>query len=314
MHSTIRLALDWTPNTNHTGFYVALAKEFYLEAGIILDIISPDVDDYKTTPARRVASRQVEFGIAPTESIISYRTTELSVPLVAVAAILARDASAIVTLEDSGIDRPRKLDGQRYASYDARFEDHIVRQMIRNDGGMGNIEIINPPMLGIWNTLLEGKAESTWVFLPWEGVEARRRGIALNAFRMEDYGIPYGYSPVLLAHEIFLHENRQLAENFLAATRRGFEWAEAHPEDAAELLIETARHPSLQDQDFVVESQRYITPYYREKEKPWGSMRPKKWSAFLQWLKQDNILTDRNGNPINKLIPSALYTEMFYTV
>lgn len=312
MPITIRLALDWTPNTNHTGFYVALAREFYLDAGLVVDIISPDVDDYKTTPARRVASRQAEFGIAPSESIISYRTTELSVPLVAVAAVLARDASAIVTLEDSGIERPRQLDGRRYASYDARFEDHIVRQMIRNDGGKSDIEIITPPMLGIWNTLLEGKAEATWVFMPWEGVEARRNGIGLHTFRMEDYGIPYGYSPVLLAHDIFVQENPKIVENFLTASRRGFEWAEAHPEEAAGLLIETARHPSLKDRDFVLESQHYITPYYREKDKPWGYMRPDKWKRFLQWLKDEKILTDRDGKPLNNLIPSSLYAKSFY--
>ena len=48
--------------------------------------------------------------------------------------------------------------------------------------------------------MLQGQADATWVFMGWEGVEARRRGIQLNAFRLADYGVPYGYSPLLITH------------------------------------------------------------------------------------------------------------------
>ena len=36
---TVRLALDWTPNTNHTGFYVASSKGWYDAAGVDLEIL-----------------------------------------------------------------------------------------------------------------------------------------------------------------------------------------------------------------------------------------------------------------------------------
>ena len=77
------------------------------------------------------------------------------------AAACQTDMIAIVTLEDSGLSRPADPDGHRYASYDARFEDHIVRQLVKNDGGDGYLDIITPPKLGIWNTLLDGEADAT---------------------------------------------------------------------------------------------------------------------------------------------------------
>ena len=46
---------------------------------------------------------------------------------------------------------------------------------------------------------IQGKADATWVFMGWEGVDAKRRGVGLNAFSLEDSNIPYGYSPVLVA-------------------------------------------------------------------------------------------------------------------
>jgi hypothetical protein len=75
-----------------------------------------------------------------------------------------------------------------------------VQQMIRNDGGKGEYTESTPPMLGIWNTLLKGEADATWVFLGWEGVEASMAGVDLNTFKLEDYKIPYGYSPLMVAH------------------------------------------------------------------------------------------------------------------
>lgn len=47
--------------------------------------------------------------------------------------------------------------------------------------------------------VVQGKADATWVFMGWEGVDAKRRGVGLNAFSLEDSNIAYGYSPVLVA-------------------------------------------------------------------------------------------------------------------
>ena len=39
--TTINLVLDWTPNTNHLGFYVAQAKGYYKEANLTVEIQQP---------------------------------------------------------------------------------------------------------------------------------------------------------------------------------------------------------------------------------------------------------------------------------
>ncbi|HKL16152.1 MAG TPA: ABC transporter substrate-binding protein, partial [Balneolaceae bacterium] len=188
----LRLALDWTPNTNHTGFFVAREKGFYKDAGIELDIQSPLDDNYSTTPAKKLELGDTDLAIAPTESLISYRTKAKPFAMRAIAALLQEDASAIATLESSGTSRPKELDEKSYASYGARYEDQIVKQMIQNDGGKGVLECHYPDKLGIWNTLVDATYDATWIFTAWEGVEAEKRGIELTTFRLGDYGIPYG--------------------------------------------------------------------------------------------------------------------------
>jgi ABC-type nitrate/sulfonate/bicarbonate transport system substrate-binding protein len=167
--SPITVALDWTPNTNHVGFYVAKAKGWYGDAGLEVTLLSPHHDGYKATPASRVADGSASFAVTPTESVVSSHTLpshRVAKPrLVAVAALQARSTSAVVTLKASGRDTPGKLDGCNYASYGARYEGRIVQQLIKNGGGTGDYTESVPDMLGIWNTLLAGKADATWVFL-----------------------------------------------------------------------------------------------------------------------------------------------------
>lgn len=93
-----------------------------------------------------------------------------------------------MTCKESGIERPRELDGKKYASYGARFEGRIVQRMIQQDGGKGEYEEFLPEKLGIWNTLLQGVADATWVFSGWEGCSAAIDGIHLNEFKLSNYG------------------------------------------------------------------------------------------------------------------------------
>ena len=172
----ITVALDWTPNTNHIGFYVAKSRGWYADAGLDVTLLSPHHDGYKATPASRVADGSATFAVTPTESVVSSHTLPPSQArarprLVAVAALQSRSTSAVVTLKASGRDTPAKLDGANYASYGARYEGRIVQQLIKAAGGTGEYTESVPDMLGIWNTLLAGKADATWVFMG-----ATRRG------------------------------------------------------------------------------------------------------------------------------------------
>ena len=70
----LKLALDWTPNINHIGFYVAKEKGFFEKLNIDLEIISPEADNYKHSPAKKIELNLADLALCPTESIISFRT------------------------------------------------------------------------------------------------------------------------------------------------------------------------------------------------------------------------------------------------
>ncbi len=301
-HTAFTLALDWTPNTNHTGFFVAQALGFYRDLGLNVRIINPAMDNYETTPAKKLELGEADFAIAPTESAISLRTKNKPVAAKAIAALLQQDVSAIAVREESGITRPAELDGKRYASYGARYEDKIVQQMVKNDGGEGDLQLSYPDKLGIWNTLLEQEADATWVFQNWEGVEAKTQGIRLRYFQMGDYGIPYGYSPVLLAVDERMAERQAQYTAFLQATKRGFLHARNKPGDAVELL---APHVPKHDRERIdlLEAQTFTNAHYGD-EHTWGRMDPERVKQFTEWLKKQGI--EQNLEDISQIFSNAL--------
>ena len=102
-------------------------------------------------------------------------------------------------------------------------------------------------------------------------MEARLKGVALNAFKLQDYGIPYGYAPVLMADPALIAEERESVVAFLAATARGFEYAATHPGEAASLLVEGAKEQNdfELDHSLVLASQLELGPEYLNAEGRW---------------------------------------------
>ena len=285
---TVKLALDWTPNTNHIGFFVAQELGFYEELGLQVELLNPEDDNYALTPAKKVEMGVADMALCPLESIISYQTKKQPFDAVAIATLFQEDLSEIVVLEDSPIERPKELDGHSYASYRARYEDEIVRQMMINDGGQGTIKLAYPDKLGIWETLLSKKYDATWIFSNWEGVQARSKGIKLRGFRLANYDIPYGYSPVIMASKKRVDENPSLYTTFIEGTRKGFLYSRQTPEKAVAIL-----KPNVSEQDRDIDllaSQLETIPAYGN-DMNWGRIASHRVEQFLHWLKSTGLET-----------------------
>lgn len=297
----LTLALDWTPNINHIGFFIAQDKGFYKDLGVNLQIINPSEDNYKVTPAKKVELGLADFALCPTESIISYQTKSKPFDMTAIASVLQEDLSAIVVKADSHIQSPKDLDGKIYSSYKARYEDGIVKEMIKNDGGAGELKITYPDKLGIWNTLLSGEADSTWIFLNWEGVEAEEFSEQLKYFKMKDYGIPYSYSPVIASSLKNAEENAEAFKLFLKATKKGFLYCKNHEYEAVEIL---SKHVTESDKKINLKLALEMSLSSFGNQENWGIIENKTISEFVNWIKT-------KGLEAQDIKVSDIYTNQF---
>ncbi|MFT6205767.1 MAG: ABC-type nitrate/sulfonate/bicarbonate transport system substrate-binding protein [Spirosomataceae bacterium] len=282
----IRIALDWTPNINHIGFFIAKEKGFFSDNNLAVEILDPSMDNYATTPAKKVELGEVDFALCPMESVISFQTKPQPFALKAIAAIFQEDLSAIAVRSSDFITSPKDLDGKTYASYKARYEDEIVKQMIRNDGGEGLIEVVYPEKLGIWETIVKGTIDSTWIFLNWEGVEAKSENIPLTYFKMRDFGIPYSYSPVLVASEQHIKDKSASYKKFLNALKRGYQFSKSHSAEAVEIL---AKFIPETDKKIDLGKALAASENAFGEEENWGMMDTNNVTEFLNWLHENGL-------------------------
>jgi ABC-type nitrate/sulfonate/bicarbonate transport system substrate-binding protein len=289
----VKLALDWTPNTNHTGIYVAMEKGWYRQAGIDLQLLP-----YSSSiaPEQLVGTGQADFGISFAEGVTSARAA--GEPVVSIAAILQHNTSALITLKSSGLDAVSQLVGKRYAGFGAPYEQPVISQVLSCGGAAStNFQNVTTALDPI-AALKSGQFDFAWVFMGWEGVEAQRQGIALNVFPLIGYCIPDYYTPVIITNQKLIQQNPGLISRFLQATARGYEYAIQHSQEAANLLIQGAPAGSFPDKQLVYDSQNYLSSRYSADTSCWGMQTLEKWTDYPRFMYTHNTLVGPSGQSL----------------
>lgn len=287
---TVRLALDWTPNTDHIGFFVAQAKGWYAAAGVKLDVLP-----YGTTaPEAILAAHQAECGISFQDSLTLAVAT--GAPIVSAMAILQHTAQEIAVLASSGITRPRQLDGKTYAGFGYPMEVPTLQAVIRADGGTGAFDSV-PLDVAAYDALYAKRADFVITFSAWEGVDAAERGIALRTFRFGDYGFPDFYQVVLACDRDWLARDPATAKAFVSATAQGFAFAASNPDDAAAILVSEnpgvfESNPALPKASAEFLASRGLL---LDVSGQVGRQTLAEWTGFSKFLYDQGLLTDSGG-------------------
>jgi len=305
----VKLALDWIPNTNHTGLYVAQQQGYYRQHGVDVTLMPYGA----VSPETLVASGQADFAISFEESVALDRAQ--GQPLVSVATLLQHDTSALVVLKSSGITRPAQLIGKRFASSGDPAEHAVIDLIQVNDGA--TTPSFDPTQVDTADvsTLLTGKFDFVWIYKGVEGIQAKDKGIDLTTFSLEDYGVPDFYSPVLITSENEIKQHPDVVRSVVAATAQGFTYAAQHPDTSVDMLIHGAGGQSntlFDTRQVALDSQQYQSKAYIADAKCWGTQSLTVWTGFPRLLYRNGALNDANNQPL-KSEPdyNAMFTNQF---
>jgi ABC-type nitrate/sulfonate/bicarbonate transport system substrate-binding protein len=303
----VTLALDWTPNTNHTGIYVAMQKGWYRQQGIDLSLLPYSSS---VAPETLVATGKADFGISFTEGVTAARAA--GQPLVSVAAVIQHNTSALISLKSSGLDSVAKLAGKRYAGFGAPYEQPLIAQVLSCGGAPStNFQNVTTDVEPI-AALKSGKFDFAWVYAGWEVVEATRQGVQLNVFPITDYCIPDYYSPVIITSQQHVAGQGDLIKRFLKATAEGYTFAAQQPQQAADLLTAGAPKGTFDDAQLVLQSQQYLSPRYQADAKCWGYQTLDKWTNYPRFMYNHGAIQDANGNAVTSPPDyAAAFTDQF---
>ena len=299
----ITFVLDWTPNTNHTGLYVALANGYFEEAGLDVEVVQPPEDGAEVL----VGSGKAQFGVSFQDSMAPALIGDEPLPITAVAAVLQHNTSGIVSRAGEGMDTPKGLEGHKYATWDMDMEKATIQQVMEADGGdFSKVELI--PVTDEVSALESKSVDAIWIFYGWAGVACEVAGLDIDYFDFADIDPVFDYyTPVIIAGNEFLEKQPETAKAFLSALSKGYEYAIENPKEAADILMEAA--PELKDSAALVyASQEYLSQEYTADASRWGEFDSARWAAFYTWLNDNQLLEssiDPNAGFSNDYLPAA---------
>ena len=299
----ITFVLDWTPNTNHTGLYVALEKGYFEDAGLKVTVVQPPEDGAEVL----VASGKAQFGVSFQDYIAPGLIGDSPLGITAVAAIIQHNTSGIVSRAGEGMDRPKGLEGHKYATWDLPVEKATIEQVMTADGGdFSKVELIPSTVTDEVSALQSKSVDAIWIFYAWAGIACQVADLDTDYFAFADIDPVFDfYTPIIIANNELLENDPETAKAFMAALSHGYEDAMANPQEAAEILMKAA--PELADSaELVVASQEYLAEQYQADAARWGEFDDARWSGFFNWLNENELLEgeiDIHAGYSNEFLP-----------
>ena len=276
-------SLDWFPNTNHTGVYVAQAKGFFDEEGLDVTIIQPG----EGTAEQLVASGSAQFGISYQESTTFARAEGM--PVVSIAAVIQNNTSGFMSLSEKGIITPADFEGKKYGGWGSPIEIATLEYLMKQVGADINlVEIVTIGDIDFFAASRAGDIDFAWVYEGWSVIEAELNGYDIHYMDLGKEAEVFNYyTPIMITSEKLINENEALVEKWMRAVVKGYQFAIENPQEAAEILLEEV--PEL-DTALVHASQVFLAQEYQKDASYWGYQSLETWERYNQWLYENGFI------------------------
>ena len=297
----VTFMLSWAPDTNHIGVYVAKNKGYFKQAGLDVDIVAVA----QAGAEQAVNNGQADFALSNMTNVGMYTTKGAKIKQVMQ---VQQKPSAIwcSLASNTSIKSPKDFDGKTFATFGSNESDAVIRRMIQSDGGKGDFDKVTVGT-STFQTLSSGKADFGGFYATWEGVQADMYGPKLNCFAEPDYGVPGNADTIgVITSDKTISSNPGLVKKFVQATKKGYEYAYAHPNDAAEILVKEAPEANLK-LAFVKKSMKTIVDrqYWgdaadiKDSSFTFGTNDVKGAQQYFDFLAQENAYTDSHDKVIH---------------
>jgi len=297
----VTVVLDWTPNTNHLGLYLAKQKGYYAAAGLDVRIVEPD----QNGAVAQMAAGNAQFGISAAEQLLPARAQ--GTKITSIATIMRTNTSSLIAPADRDIRRPRDLVGHTYGGFGGELERALVDTLVRCDGGdpskvryaeIGNVDYT----VGF----KRHQYDAVWVFDGWDTIRMRdlqKMAVTTIAFRDHLDCIPDWYTPIIVARDDVIADNPTLVRAFLGATAKGYADMRADPTATATAVASTI---SGTDPELWRRSARFMAPFLDDANGRWGFQDPAIWSGFNSFLRTHKLATvaDPSTAVTNAFLPA----------
>ena len=297
------LALDFFINPDHAGIYTALERGYFEDAG--LDV-QPRVPSDPAAPIKQVAAGRVDLAISYEPEVMLARDQGLDV--VAVAALVQKPLTSLISLPDAKIKSPADLEGKRVVTAGIPYQTAYLETILRRNGvDPADVEQVDVG-LNLLQPVLSGRADAMFGgFRNVEGVQLELEGENPRISPANELGIPTYDELVLVARGERVAEDPEAIRLFIAALERGTEDARRNPQLATTALLDAS--PELDRKLTLAEVEVTVPLFFPPADRPFGYMDPGEWGEFSGFMADQGQIETRLGAEellTNDLLPGEI--------
>ncbi|MGE0356477.1 MAG: ABC transporter substrate-binding protein [Burkholderiales bacterium] len=224
------LQLHWIPDAHQLGFWLAIDKGFYREHGLDVTINPGGLD---ANPIKDVVSGSADLGQV---GGIEQACTAVSegLPVKAIASIHRETPHALISLSSKPIEKPADLPGKTIAvAYGDTAELLLKAYMAEARVTDSTVRLV--PYKFDLTPLLAGKVDAVTGFSTGQPATIEKLGRRPVVLAYSSLGISsYGYT--IISSETTIAKKSGAIRRFLTASRKGWEYAFSHPDEAVALF------------------------------------------------------------------------------
>ena len=286
----ISVVLDWYPNALHTFIYDAIAKGYYAEEGLKVNVQFPsNANDAMSL----VAAGQAEIGLYYQQDVIIARANQ-DVPVKSIGAVVQGPLNIVLSLAEENITSPEDLVGKTIGYAGTELSEALIRSIMAYVGAdPGDVEMIDVGF-DLMSSMTTGNVDATiGCLINHEVPQMEEEGFDVNWFELDDYGVPTYYEGVFLASDETIENDADMLRAFLRASARGFEDVQNDPAAALQTLLDNQNEENFPLSETVeTESLNTLLPMMETADAPFLSQSADCWQENIDWLLSQGLIQE----------------------
>lgn len=284
----VSVLLEWYPNAIHSFIYVAKEKGFYKEEGLDVDILLPSGSN---DPIIFTAAGKVDIGFYYMNQLILQKT-EQNIPVSSIGAISQESLSVFIAAKDKKILSPKDFENKKIGYSGEPLSEMKIRKLVKDNGGDEKSVQLVDVGFDLITAMVTGRVDVTHGgYRHHEVPVLESKGIEVNYFSAAQYGEPGEYETILVAGDEIIKNKPETLKKFLRASKRGFDYAKKHPEEAIDITFSNQSIENFPlDKNVEIKSLKMLIPLMESKNKPFLSQEKKLYEQRIEWLYKEKMI------------------------
>lgn len=269
------LQLKWLHQFQFAGFYMALEKGFYDEAGFDVEIKERDITK---SPVEQVLTGKATFGISDSSIVLNRLQGK---PVVALAAVFQNSPLVLATLASSNIRRPEDLIGKS-VMYQRGIDGAVLTAMFKRQG-ISPADITQVEHSFNNQDLVDGKTDAVSVYLTNQPYWFKSKGIDVNLIDPVNYGVDF-YGDLIFTSQEYVDQHPLRAKAFVEASIKGWRYALLNPEAAIDLIM--TKYAARHGKEHLRYEAKHSDPLIKSRVVPIGTIYKERFNQIAKVYKE----------------------------